>query len=195
MDKPAWRKELLNRRTALPAVLRRRAGRTIAHTLLALPEITHARHIAIYADFRGKVPTARTGLLLYRAGKTLALPVVDPRSKRLIFRRIEHWHQLCPGPYGLRQPGPGCQAIAPADLDLVIVPAVGFDRGGYRLGYGGGYYDRFLPELGAACVTLGLAFACQVVPALPHGPLDQTVDIILTEDEVIRIGGKAVRNQ
>ena len=185
MDKADWRRDLLRRRNVLPPAIRRQATRAIILALLTLPELRMARTIGLYADFRGEVPTARLGLLLCLAGKTVALPVSDRRQKSLIFRRIDHWHQLCRGAYGIREPNPGCPLVPPRALDLVVVPGVGFDRRGYRLGYGMGYYDRLLAELAPGCATVGLAFACQVVPVLPREAFDRPVDLVLTEDESI----------
>lgn len=171
----------------MPTAIRRRAARQIALSTLCLPEVRAARRVALYADFRHEVPTSRLGLLLGLAGKIVALPVMDQREKCLRFRQIDHRHQLAPGPYGIREPGPGCPPIAPDELDLILLPGVGFDRRGFRLGYGGGYYDRFLPYLAATTVTVGLAYSCQVVPILPHGAFDRPVDLVVTEDEVITV--------
>ncbi|RPH75696.1 5-formyltetrahydrofolate cyclo-ligase, partial [bacterium] len=164
LDKADWRRELLRRRNSLPTTIRRRAARVITLALLTLPELRTAKTIGLYADFRGEVPTVRLGLLLSLAGKTVALPVSDPRQKSLVFRRVDHWHQLCRGTYAIREPNRGCPLVAARALDLLVVPGVGFDRRGYRLGYGMGYYDRLLAELAPGCTTVGLAFACQVVP-------------------------------
>jgi len=66
---------------------------------------------------------------------------------------------------------------------LVVVPAVVFDRKGFRIGYGGGYYDRFLPKIHA--VKIGLAFSCQIISEVPKNPFDVAVDGIVTEEEYI----------
>ena len=94
-----------------------------------------------------------------------------------------------PGRFGIREPKPQVgtpQAIA--DIDAILVPAVAFDRRGYRVGYGGGYYDRFLPELRGRAVRVGLAFACQLVDSVPAGAHDVPVDFIVTETEIIATG-------
>ncbi|MGE5528158.1 MAG: 5-formyltetrahydrofolate cyclo-ligase [Patescibacteria group bacterium] len=182
LDKPAWRRELLRRRGLVAPAQRRSAARAIARAVMSLPETGAARIVGLYADFRGEVPTARLGLMLALAGKIVALPAVEESGKTLVFRRIGHRRQLARGAYGIREPGRDCPAVTAGDLDLICVPGVGFDRGGYRLGYGGGYYDRFLPLLDPACLKVGLAFACQVVPLLPRGPLDQAMHVVVTEE-------------
>lgn len=93
---------------------------------------------------------------------------------------------LRPGPFGLREPTPALPGLGPEALgaafspDLFILPGLLFDLRGGRLGYGGGYYDRFLRRR-PACPLLGLCFSCQVVPTLPLDPWDQRVDHLCTE--------------
>jgi len=91
------------------------------------------------------------------------------------------------GPFGIREPDPEQTPEAdPTVLDLVIVPALLYAPDGSRLGYGGGYYDRFLLRLRPDCVCVGLLPDEQIVPALPLDPWDKPVDIIVTPTQVIR---------
>ncbi|NLG83265.1 MAG: 5-formyltetrahydrofolate cyclo-ligase [Firmicutes bacterium] len=186
LEKEAWRKELLRRRMALPPAFRRRVGRLVALRLLSLPEVQLARVVGLYADFRGEVPTARLALLLCRAGKTLAFPAVIPWEKRLVFRCVRDRRDLVVGTYGIREPRPDVPSIARRALDVVVVPGVGFDRRGYRLGYGAGYYDRFLRTVRPDCFKVGLAYACQMVPVLPAEAHDLRLDAVVTEEGVFR---------
>jgi 5-formyltetrahydrofolate cyclo-ligase len=85
---------------------------------------------------------------------------------------------------GLREPDPGrTPLVSPGAFDLAIVPGIGFDRSGHRIGFGAGYYDRFLASTSASRVAL--AFSLQIVDWIPHGPEDQPVDWIVTEAGVI----------
>jgi 5-formyltetrahydrofolate cyclo-ligase len=79
--------------------------------------------------------------------------------------------------------------VSPADLDVVVVPALALGRDGSRLGYGGGYYDAFLAETPAARV--GVAFAACLVPSVPSEPHDARLDAVVTEDEVVRVSAPA----
>ena len=113
-------------------------------------------------------------------GYVTALPVVTARRAKLIFRRWREGDGLDPGMHDILAP----QSTAPAvDPDVLIVPLVAFDSGGYRLGYGGGYYDRTLAGLRAAkkILAVGVGFAVQEFPRLPRGPDDQRLDWIVTE--------------
>ena len=78
-------------------------------------------------------------------------------------------------------------AVDPERIDAVITPGLAFDRSGARLGYGGGYYDRYLARLEAHAARIGIAFAEQVVDAVPDDELDQPVDLIVTDEEVVRV--------
>ena len=114
---------------------------------------------------------------LHERGHTLALPVTPPRGAPLSFRRWRPGDALERGPMGTRQPGPQAEALSPTFL---LVPLLAFDRRGYRLGYGGGYYDRTLAALPGA-VALGIGYAAQELDEVPAGPEDAPLAAIATE--------------
>lgn len=141
----------------------------------ALPD---GKVVALYQAIGAEVPTDGLARLLMDQGRTLCLPVVTMRDRPMLFR------QWVPGD-PLEQDAAGCPA--PLDLaaeitpDLVITPLVAFDRRGYRLGQGGGYYDRTFAVLDQA-LRIGLAFAGQEVDELPTEPHDIRLHGILTEN-------------
>ena len=188
MDKASWRRELLHRREDISSTERRRAELEICEAALKLPELKSARTIGLYAALGGEVSLDRLAIRLCLAGKGIALPVADRGNKNLVFRWVGHWRQLQRGCYGIREPLPVCEALSPENLDLLFLPGLGFDRRGFRLGYGAGYYDRFLARLPEKCLAIGTAFAGQVVPLLPTETHDHPVRILLTELEIIRPG-------
>ena len=116
----------------------------------------------------------------------LCLPVVTARGTPLIFRA---WDgdpaRLERGGFGTRHPEEGAPEVLP---EVLIVPLAGFDRRGNRLGYGGGYYDRTLEKLrrGGDVLAVALAWAVQELPDIPVEPVDQPMDLIVTDREVIR---------
>ncbi|MGH6947314.1 MAG: 5-formyltetrahydrofolate cyclo-ligase [Kiloniellales bacterium] len=121
---------------------------------------------------------------LAAAGHPLALPVVVKRGEPLIFRRWRPGEALVPASFGTSVPAPEAEVLEPS---VLLVPLLAFDRDGYRLGYGGGFYDRTLTKLRAARPTtaVGVAYAGQEVPAVPRGPHDARLDWIVTEREAI----------
>jgi 5-formyltetrahydrofolate cyclo-ligase len=118
-------------------------------------------------------------------GKRIVVPHCRPEWREMAACRIDAFDELEPGHYGIRAPKADfLRPIPKGEIDVVVVPAVAFDRRGYRVGYGGGYYDRFLPDVPRAA-TIGAAFAAQIVPEIPAGPHDIPVGTIVTEAEVI----------
>ena len=90
------------------------------------------------------------------------------------------------GAYGIREPKKDISnKINPKDIDIVIVPAVAFDRQCYRLGYGGGFYDRFIKTLRKDCITIGIAFDLQIFDSIPKAPHDAQLDYIITEKRIL----------
>lgn len=117
-------------------------------------------------------------------GCRLALPVVVSRAAPLEFRVWAAGDVLEAGPHGTAHPPETAPRLCP---DVLLVPLLGFDRGGWRLGYGGGYYDRTLESLreNAQVRAIGLAFAAQEMAAVPRDGHDQPLDAIATERELI----------
>ncbi|MCG8545051.1 MAG: 5-formyltetrahydrofolate cyclo-ligase [Alphaproteobacteria bacterium] len=122
---------------------------------------------------------------LSAAGHDLVLPVVMGRGAPLTFRRWRDGDALETGPLGTRHPTSRSPALDP---DGLLVPLLAFDRRGYRLGYGGGYYDRTLAALRRrrSVLAVGVGYSQQEVPAVPHGPQDEKLDWIVTDQAVIR---------
>jgi 5-formyltetrahydrofolate cyclo-ligase len=114
----------------------------------------------------------------------VGVPVIEGKGLPLRFRAWSPAARLVEGTFGALIPEAGDWVVP----EVLIVPLLAFDRRGYRLGYGGGFYDRTLQELRARgpVLAIGFAWAAQEVPALPVEPTDQRLDLIVTEDEVIR---------
>ena len=113
-----------------------------------------------------------------------ALPMIDPKTDKLVFCE---WHEnssLIQGAFNVMTP----ETAAQQTPNVILVPVVAFDRRGYRLGYGGGYYDRSLAELSKehAITTVGIAYASQEIPMVPTEPHDYRLDWMITEEEAIK---------
>jgi 5-formyltetrahydrofolate cyclo-ligase len=118
------------------------------------------------------------------AGASLALPAVTGRGQPLVMRAWSFGAPLNPGVWGIREPPADAPELYP---DILIVPLLAFDRRGYRLGYGGGYYDRTIARLRAMkpVTAVGIAFAAQQIDELPTTPRDERLDLVLTEGGTI----------
>lgn len=124
----------------------------------------------------------------WRQNKKVVIPKCYPDQFKMEFRTFESESQLEIVYFGLKEPIVSKTSLIKAqDIDLVIVPGICFDREGFRIGYGGGYYDRYLSEYKGQ--TISLAFETQIVPSIPVEPYDMPVHQILTEKEVIVPGG------
>jgi len=176
------RRQVLEGRDATPTTHREERGERVAERFLALPEVQRARTIMLFWSFGSEVPTGPLIERLHERGVAVALPRIEGAD-------------LVPIPYvpgdpttttsfGAEEPVGGMR-LDPSSIEVVAVPGVAFDRRGRRIGYGGGYYDRFLG--GMPAFTVGLGFGLQVLDEdLPGGSFDVPVDAIVTEDETIR---------
>ncbi|KZZ86318.1 5-formyltetrahydrofolate cyclo-ligase [Bacillus sp. SJS] len=120
----------------------------------------------------------------WKEGKRMAVPKCFPLEKEMEFRVITSFNQLETVYYGLQEPIPSMtDPVEKCDVDVMVVPGLCFDSRGYRIGYGGGYYDRYLQNFTSD--TVSLAFSCQVLPLVPSEIFDVPVKWIITEKEVL----------
>jgi 5-formyltetrahydrofolate cyclo-ligase len=176
------------RREALTDDQRSKAARAVAESGLSFaPRARHAT-ISAYHPIGAELDCMALMARLAEAGHTTCLPIVAKRGEPLIFRRWAPGEPLKDGLGGIPVPPRDAAVVEP---DILFVPLLAFDRRGYRLGYGGGYYDRTLTALRARRPTLavGLAFAAQEVAAVPHLDYDARLDAILTEEGPIAVEG------
>jgi len=176
--KRALRGEVLAVRDALPPEERGRRSVAIAERLLDLPEARAASVVLAFSSFGSEVDTARILQGLQGDGRTVALPRVQGQDVVPVTYALGD--DLTETRFGAHEPAAG-RALTPAELDLVIVPGVAFDRRGARVGYGGGFYDRLLPSLRPGVRAIAVAFELQVVEEVPVGGMDRRVDAIVTE--------------
>ena len=180
------RAETLHRREQIPPELRATLSqRIVEHCIDWMQGELGLEPMMLYLSMRSEVET--TGLLeqLLREGKQVCAPVVDMRKRRLIPRHIlDVETALVRHPYGMLEPTETCPMISPAQLRLIFVPGIAFDSGGYRLGYGMGFYDRFLPQCPNA-YRVGLAYQTQVVTETFPQSWDVPVHRIFTENGAI----------
>jgi 5-formyltetrahydrofolate cyclo-ligase len=181
--KRALRREVLGRRDALPAEERARAARRIVDRLLGLPELGDAETVMVFWSFGSEVDTGPLIDRLHRSGVRVALPRIEDGDIAAV--AYAPGDPVAPTGFGAMEPS-GRDAVAPEEVDVVVVPGVAFDRAGGRVGYGGGFYDRFLARTRPQVPAIAIGFGVQVVEEVPGGGGDRRVDAIVTEDEVIR---------
>ena len=185
-SKVVLREQLSARLAGLDPAAAAAAAERVADSVLTLPEIAAARRIFTCLSFGVEIDTWRLVDRLLASGRELFVPRADPRDRKL------HVHPypcaLRTLSFGLRQPPRGTPEVAePAideTLDAVLVLGLGFDRRGFRLGYGSGYFDRFLAR--RPFPAIGLAFAVQLEERLPNEPHDIPMAAVVTEAGICR---------
>jgi 5-formyltetrahydrofolate cyclo-ligase len=181
-QKRALRVALRARRDALGD----RASRSgaICARLAGLPAFVAARTIHSYLAIGSEVDLRPLLVTALKAGKAVAVPVAPLGARTLSHSWISSVEPEAFTAGALGTPVPQVlRPSVPAEWDLILVPLLGFDRRGYRLGYGAGHYDRLLPQTRG--LTIGVAFSAQEVPVLPHAPHDVPLALIVTEDALI----------
>jgi 5,10-methenyltetrahydrofolate synthetase len=180
-DLAGWRKEerarLIAERMATPADARSRAAESMADRLDAEVAEFAGRTIGIYWPFRAEPDLRDWGRRAIGKGARLALPVVVAKGQPLEFRTWAPGEKLVKGVWNIPVPESG-EKVLP---DLVVAPLVGFDDAGYRLGYGGGFYDRTLAAMPAKPRTIGVGFAFARLPSIFPQWHDVPMDMLVIE--------------
>ncbi len=181
------RQEILARRDGLAEQERQEKSVALASRLAGLDCFSQARTILFFVSFRSEVDTLMVMRQALLRGVQVAVPLTLTREKELnVFAVTDVDADLVPGYQGIREPDPRrCHKLAPSSLDLVIVPGSVFDRRGARMGYGGGYYDRFLANRAPQARRVGICFDLQLVDEVPMAAHDQYLDFVVTESQVV----------
>lgn len=193
--KAGLRREMIARRDALPESERSRIAAVLVERLVALPQYVAARSVLATMAI-GSEWNTRPFLERARAdGKTIVLPRITPPPRHLEIHAVPDLDRdLVPGVWDIPEPDPArCPALALDEVDFALVPALAADPGGYRLGYGAGYFDRLLSARTARsfCVTaLPAAFVVEQVPREAH---DITVDLVVDERGARHVAGRQPR--
>lgn len=182
------RKDYLARRAAIPQDLRAAWDEKICRAVLASATYRFADTILLFYPIRGEVNVLPIMQAALDAGKKVAFPRCHAEDRSMVFHYVTSEADFEEGAFGLREPRETLPAFDPTGMNgknaLCIVPAVLYDRRGYRIGYGGGYYDRFFGKnkpssIGATLA--GVAYGDFVVRSVPHGRFDIAVDVVFSE--------------
>ena len=185
--KKEFRKKVINLRKDKDKDFIKHNSDIITDKLLNLDCIKNAKNIMLYLDFNNEVKTDQLITKLISLRKTVAAPVTLKNERKLIPFKITNLKDgINIGAYGIREPKKDpYNELNVEDIDILIVPAVAYDKDCYRLGYGGGFYDRFLENLRKDAVTIGIAFDLQIFDEVPKEAHDAQLDYIVTESRIL----------
>lgn len=188
-DKKDLRSALLARRAALSAEEVATGSHDAMQLIRALHEWTSAKEVLIYWPIKGELDVRPLINELWDRGSTVLMPRCRPDAPgEMDIACATCENELIPGPFSIMEPD--SSSCPPVDIccpDLAIIPGVCFDRHGYRLGFGGGYYDRLLATEGMCdTLTIGIGYNFQLVDELPIQPWDKPVQVVCTEEELWR---------
>ena len=181
IQKIALRKHLLEKRDGVSAELRNILSESIHQNLKHISSYTDSQKIACYFPIGSEVDTYAIMLDILKQNKCLLLPRVV--NDNLVFYNVPNLEKLEKGNFGIMEPKDSCKK---ADkIDCVLIPTVGVSKSGIRIGYGKGYYDKFLSSTDA--VKISLTYSKQIVKIIPSDSHDIKMNWVVTEDEYIKI--------
>lgn len=185
MPKHTLRSQLLAHRRALSHHEWLVSSRAAQQQLLALEEYRQAASLALYAPAHNETDTTAILTAAFETGKRVFYPAVC--GQQMVFRLVTGLDTLQTGRFGILEPCPSCSEHGADEADLVVVPGVGFDVNGHRIGYGKGFYDRFLHHSGRIACLVGLCHDFQLITgSIPVDPHDIPMEIIVTATQIIR---------
>ena len=195
--KKRLRETLLKKRDNITDANRKLKDEAIRKRLFAYDYFKKAKTILFYASFRSEASTIKAILNALTLKKRVALPVVDTEHKQLKLFEVNDISELSTGYMGIPEPiSARRRGIKVNEIDIEIIPGIGFDINGNRIGYGSGYYDKLLSHRSRKLIkskghitTIALAFEEQIVEKVPSEPHDIRVDVIITDKRVIECRG------
>lgn len=187
MDKKELRESILSKRNSLDESLRFEADEKVALRLLALKEYRDANTIFCFVSYKSEIDTKNIIVESLRRGKRVIVPIVDKASKTMILSELRSMEELAPSDMGILEPKPEfVREVNPKVVDICITPGAVFDKHGYRIGYGGGFYDKMLPLFREDEINIGICYDIQVVDEVPIEEFDKPVDVLITPTDILR---------
>ena len=184
--KARLRHELKNIRESLNGVQREVAAVATEPKVINLPEWKKAKVVCLYASFKGELPTTQLLKKLLSSEKKCVLPKVNSSGEPELYI-VNSFEDLELSSLEILEPKKQCLLISPAEIDFFLVPGIGFDRQGHRLGHGSGFYDRLLAQASPTAFLLGYGYDFQVVNEIPQEAHDISVHAVATPTQIILI--------
>jgi len=186
--KDILRKNMLHKRKNMEIKDLNALSTKIIGTLMELPEFKNCKNIMLYISFNKEVDTYPLASFCLNNGKTVIAPYCIQSERKIIPFKINNLtSNLTKSSFGVMEPKhDSLQTVNIKDIDLIIVPGVVFDENCNRIGFGAGYYDRFLSRLSKNTSTIGIAYDYQIIDKVPTDQYDVPLNFIITEKRIIR---------
>ncbi len=182
------RKKFIKLRDELDRNNAKKFSNLISNKIINSLYFQNAKNILVYIPSRSEVDIRKVIEKAWYLNKNVLVPKTDSTTKQMCFYRIGSWEELEIGNFGILEPVIHKKKPFPiTDIEVVLIPGVVFDYNGYRIGYGGGYYDRFLVKCNTSLYKIGVAFNFQVVKDLPILDHDYALDKIVTDEQTLFI--------
>ena len=183
-QKLEMREKYLAVRDAIPQEQKDIYDKKIFDRLISSITYRHSTDILLYASIKGEVNIWPIFEAALKDGKKVAFPCCND-DNTMTFRYVTDRSQMSERTFGILEPDPSCEACCTSNFSLLIVPGLVFDKNGYRIGYGKGFYDRYLSSFDG--VSIGLVYSRLLLAEVPKGRFDRHVDVIISEKGVYAV--------
>ncbi len=178
------RREYKEKRRSLPIEAKSKRDEAICKYVINMVSFRYAKSILMYAPMADEIDVMPIAKEAMRRGKKVYFPRCHKETKTMTYKMVSDLSELAPDAYGIMAPPESAEDYAPANngASLCLIPGLIYDKYGYRVGYGGGYYDRFLTSY-KGC-TAGIIYSDFIIDKVPRGHFDMKLDIMITERNV-----------
>ena len=184
-EKSALRKFLLNRRSSYASI--NDVTNNLHVHIKPLIDSFITQQVSIFQPYNNEIDTNNLITLLFSKKISISLPCIDEDSNQMIFRELKEGEELVKGKYGILEPSDKNKVIIPS---VLFIPLLAFDDNGNRLGYGGGYYDKYIEELEKnknMSIKIGVGYSFQKINEVPNNSMDKKLNWILTEKYLYKV--------
>lgn len=186
-SKKAIRKTILNQRDNIETDIKEKWDNEIFLKVINSEAYKNANVIFVFVSFKSEVDTHKIITYALKDSKTICVPKINVSEKEMEIFKIESLGELKEGYYGILEPQENCPSVNSDEIDLILMPGAAFDKQGGRIGYGGGFYDRFLKRMNKKVDKIALAYDFQIIDKVPMEEFDIKINGIVTNNQYIKI--------
>ncbi|WP_392486169.1 5-formyltetrahydrofolate cyclo-ligase [Haloimpatiens sp. FM7315] len=186
MEKRELRKKMNSKRKNLPKDFKNSLDKKIYNKIVLNKNFIKANSVFLFVSYNNEVDTHKIILKALSENKIVSVPKVISKEKGMVALEIKSFKDLEIGAYGILEPKENCKIIDPSSIDFALIPGLAFDENGNRLGYGGGFYDRFLNLMTNSSHKVGISYDFQIVNEIPIDANDMKITELVTDKKVVK---------